>query len=198
MSQLQHLLLATSLARVYVGTGKVRVCSCVVLLVTGEARVKELKPRPGTDGELAFLILDIIFTSSFILEQSLMIFAFGSPPHTSPSSPCNPPLTLPLSTTTTTSTRLHTCPCTSPLTPRLATPRQRFFHDPWNCLDLSLVVFSFMGLIAAGTSEIREVVVVVVVAVVVGFYYIHPKAHKVGQPLCDSLGDPRGDCGRGL
>ena len=24
--------------------------------------------------------------------------------------------------------------------------------------------------------------------VVVGFYYIHPKAHKVGQPLCDSLG----------
>ena len=23
---------------------------------------------------------------------------------------------------------------------------------------------------------------------VVGFYYIHPKAHKVGQPLCDSLG----------
>jgi hypothetical protein len=27
----------------------------------------------------------------------------------------------------------------------------------------------------------------VVVVVVVGFYYIHPKAHKVGQPLCDSL-----------
>ena len=23
--------------------------------------------------------------------------------------------------------------------------------------------------------------------VVVGFYYIHPKAHKKGQPLCDSL-----------
>ena len=23
--------------------------------------------------------------------------------------------------------------------------------------------------------------------VVVGFHYIHPKAHKVGQPLCDSL-----------
>ena len=27
--------------------------------------------------------------------------------------------------------------------------------------------------------------------VVVGFYYIHPRAHKLGQSLCDSLGQCR-------
>ena len=74
----------------------------------------ELKPTPRSEGELAFLILDIIFTTVFMMEQGMMLFAFGTV----------------------------------------------FFTDVWNCLDLSLVLFSFVGLIAAGVSEIREVKII--------------------------------------